>query len=140
MQKYQYLIAPIIGWVVAQSIKFALSLRQDGVQWGDAVQSGGMPSSHTALTIALATLVGINEGISSVSFAITATFAAIVIYDAMGVRRATGQQTTAIKELAKSSNHTLLTKIDNARGHTLAEVLVGGILGVLVGVGVAAVL
>lgn len=133
MQKYQYLIAPLLGWVVAQSIKFVLSLRKDGVQWEDAVQSGGMPSSHTALTVALATVVGISEGFTSVVFAITATFAGIVIYDAMGVRQATGQQTAAIKELARVSKHTLRIKINDARGHTPVEVLAGGVVGVLVG-------
>ena len=140
MQKYQYLIAPLLGWVVAQSIKFGLSLRKDGLQWGDAVQSGGMPSSHTALTVALATVVGATEGFTSVLFAITATFAAIVIYDAMGVRKTTGEQTAAIVELAKSGKHNLRTKIGNARGHTVVEVLAGALVGVVVGLVTLAVL
>ncbi|MFO0881834.1 MAG: divergent PAP2 family protein [Candidatus Saccharimonadales bacterium] len=133
MQKYQYLIAPLLGWVVAQSLKFIFSMRRQGLQWGEVVQSGGMPSSHTALTVALATVIGVNLGFDSAIFAVAATFAAVVIYDAMGVRRTTGEQTVAINELAKASKHKLTTKLDKARGHTPVEVVVGGLVGVAVG-------
>lgn len=133
MREYIYLIAPLGGWVVAQSIKFAISLRKDGITFGDAVQSGGMPSSHTALIVALTTVIGLEAGITNVAFGIAATVSGIVVYDALGVRRTTGQQTEAIRALAKTTK-TKLGTIDNAKGHTLAEVIGGGVVGVAVGI------
>jgi acid phosphatase family membrane protein YuiD len=65
MSDYIYIIAPICGWLVAQGIKFFLSLRKDGISWNDFVQSGGMPSSHTAFMVALLTVIGVNNGIQS---------------------------------------------------------------------------
>jgi len=140
VQKYQYLLAPILGWLVAQSLKYAISLRKDGLQWGDVVQSGGMPSSHSALTVALTTVIGINVGLTSVAFGIAASLTGIVLYDAMGVRRATGQQTAAIKELASATKHTLKTQINPAKGHTLAEITAGSVVGFLLGLIVTSVL
>jgi acid phosphatase family membrane protein YuiD len=140
MRQYQYLIAPILGWLVAQSLKYAITLRKEGLKWGDVVESGGMPSSHSALMVALATVVGINAGVASVAFGVAASLTGIVIYDAMGVRRTTGQQTVAIKELAKAGKHELKTEIALARGHTPAEVIVGSIVGFLVGLLVTSVL
>lgn len=140
MQRYQYIIAPVLGWLIAQGIKFVLSLRKDGLQLVDFVQSGGMPSSHSSLILALTTVIGLEQGITTVAFGITATVAGIVIYDATGVRRTTGQQTEAIKELAIANKIELDTTINNARGHSLPEVLVGSFLGIFIGVIVYAIL
>ncbi|MEI6237460.1 MAG: divergent PAP2 family protein [Candidatus Saccharibacteria bacterium] len=133
MKNYIYLIAPVIGWLAAQGIKFILTLRKDGISWADALQSGGMPSSHTSFMVAISTVIGINLGVGSVEFAIIIAITAIIIYDAVGVRKATGEQTTAIRELAKHDNKKLSTYISNAKGHSLSEVVVGGLVGLLVG-------
>lgn len=133
MGEYIYLIAPLSGWVVAQGIKFGLTLRKDGVTIQDAVQSGGMPSSHTAFMVALATVVGLTTGISDIAFGIVAALTGIIIYDALGVRRTTGQQTEAIAQLAKATK-TKVGTIDTARGHTLPEVAVGVLVGIAVGI------
>lgn len=133
MADYIYLIAPFCGWVVAQSIKFVLSLRKDGVRLSDAVQSGGMPSSHAAFMVALTTVIGLGQGFSSPIFAVSFAVSAIVIYDATSVRLTTGQQTDAIYQLAKAQKITLKTAINNARGHKMTEVIVGSAVGVVVG-------
>lgn len=133
MGEYIYLIAPLSGWVVAQSLKFGLTLRKDGVTIQDAVQSGGMPSSHTAFMFALTTVVGLTTSISDIAFGITAALTGIIVYDALGVRRTTGQQTEAIKQLAKTTK-TKVGTIDNAKGHTLPEVVVGALVGIGVGI------
>src|SRR6202047_1643648 len=56
------------------------------------VTAGGMPSSHSAVVVALATRVGVDTGLSSVPFAMAAIFAAVVMYDAAGVPRAVSLQ------------------------------------------------
>lgn len=132
MEQAIYIIAPLAGWLIAQGIKFALSLRQDGVTVSDAFQSGGMPSSHTSFMVALVTVIGINEGYNSAIFGLSLAIAAIVAYDARGVRLATGQQTVVINKLAKTAK--IKTNITNAKGHRIIEVLAGAVIGVVVGI------
>lgn len=131
MKAVVYIVAPVAGWLVAQSIKFILTLRQDGVTVSDAFQSGGMPSSHSAFMVALTTVIGINEGIDTAIFGLSLAVSAVVMYDARGVRLATGQQTEAIKKLAKKVG--IKMEITNARGHRIIEVAAGAVIGLLVG-------
>lgn len=131
MQDYIYLIAPAAGWLAAQAIKFAISLRKDGVGWNDLVQSGGMPSSHSAFMTSITTVIGLNIGVKSVFFGLAAAITAIVIYDSIGVRRATGENSVAIKELSNSMGKPLKTTIHLSKGHSIPEVVAGCILGVV---------
>lgn len=131
-ESFKYLIAPVAGWVVAQGVKYLISLRQDGLQWNDLTRSGGMPSSHAALMSALTMLIGYNEGFESALFGLACGLTAVVCYDATGVRRTTGEQTLAIRELAKNGNHKLHVLVHEARGHTLLQVLWGIVTGIVV--------
>ena len=58
-----------------------------------------MPSSHSAFVSALATAVGVTDGIHSTTFAISFCFAAVVIFDAMGIRRHAGQHAAMLNQL-----------------------------------------
>ena len=66
--------------------------------WG----SGGMPSSHSAFVCSLATAVGLTDGLDSASFAISLALAAVVMYDASGVRRAAGKQAKILNQLIET--------------------------------------
>jgi hypothetical protein len=93
-----------------------------------------MPSSHSAITVALATLIGFTEGTDTAVFALAALFAAVVMYDAVMVRRSSGEQGTAIMSLIEE----LKSKINlprAAKGHEPLEVAVGAILGFAIGLG-----
>jgi uncharacterized protein len=131
LSEYLYLIAPFLGWFSAQGIKFLLSLRRDGVQWSDAFASGGMPSSHTAMTATLAILVGLKQGFETPLFAATLLFTMIVMYDAMGVRRSTGENTKAIQFLARHTKTSLKEPVHLAKGHRPTEVAGGFLVGVV---------
>ncbi len=133
MEAYIFFIAPIAGWVCAQAIKIMLELRKDGVQLKDAIASGGMPSAHTAGIVALTTVIGRREGIESAIFGLAMAITVIIIYDSLGVRRATGENTVAIQELAKKMKLAGRTHVLMARGHTPWEVLGGAVLGVAIG-------
>jgi len=133
MSKYQYLIAPVMGYLVAQIIKFILLLRKDGVQWQDLLQSGGFPSAHIAFMVALSTLIGLEQGIDSVYFAIVASLTAIIIYDSIGVRRTTGEQTAALRQLTKDGKKKFNYEIHDSKGHTTTEAIAGFILGIIIG-------
>lgn len=129
LNNLEFLLAPFLGWAIAQFIKIAINLRKDGIQWTDAIQSGGMPSSHTSFTMGLSTIIGINFGFDSVYFALAFALACVVMYDAMGVRRTTGEQTKAINALFIDSKLNR-PKIHVSYGHSLAEVLAGVLVGV----------
>lgn len=129
-----YLIAIVAAWLIAQGAKYvlvALKTRNfDHVR--QLYLSGNMPSAHSATVMALTTVVAFREGIESDLFAIVALFAAIVMYDAMMVRRSSGEQGQAIQALIKEQkSHVPLPRA--ARGHTPLEVFVGALLGAVIG-------
>ena len=103
--------------------------------------SGGMPSSHTAMVTALALSVGLQERFSSTIFAVTCTFAVIVIYDAANVRYYSGQNIKVTQQLVKDVQENLHTEFDNpiyqiklkdVLGHKWKEVFGGLLLGALI--------
>lgn len=130
-----YLLVIIVGWIVAQGLKYVFTvLRTRNINnFRQLYISGNMPSAHTATVIALTTMVGLRDGIDSGLFGVTALFAAIVMYDAVMVRRSVGEQGKALQQLIKEQK----SKVNiprAAKGHTPAEVAVGFLLGVAVGV------
>jgi len=134
------LLAAIAGWMTAQILKTILVLVMDHeLRWERLVGSGGMPSSHSATVCALATGCAIVYGAASGEFAIAAIFAFIVMYDACNVRLETGKQAVAIMELQEllrkmGEDLTAEEKLKELVGHTLPQVLVGALLGILIGI------
>lgn len=129
-----YLIAIIAAWLIAQGAKYLIVAVKN--RSFDHIRqlylSGNMPSAHSATVMALTTVIAFHEGIGSALFALAALFAAIVMYDAMMVRRSTGEQGVAIQALIREQK----SKVPfprAARGHTPLEVLVGCLLGALIG-------
>ena len=95
-----YLNMSILSWLTAQVIKVLIALfitRKFDLE--RLIGSGGMPSSHSALVCGLATAVFIRHGFMSFEFAVAAVLALIVMYDAMGVRRAAGEQAKTLNKL-----------------------------------------
>jgi acid phosphatase family membrane protein YuiD len=83
----------LIAWAIAQLLKvFTTFFVEKRWDWKMAVGSGGMPSSHSALCVALTTSVAICHGISDALFPVCLGFSLIVMYDATGVRRHAGMQ------------------------------------------------
>ena len=96
-----------------------------------------MPSSHTALVCALAMTVGMMQGFNSVAFAIAAILAAVVMYDAAGVRQAVSRQSVIldriVKELlAKRPRDEVERDLREFIGHTPFQVIAGASLGIFV--------
>lgn len=130
-----YLIAAGSAWAVAQILKYLFGVMGSG-RWHDAstfLHSGNMPSVHTATTVALSTTIGLIDGTNSALFALSLLLTAIVAYDAMGVRRSSGEQGVALLLLLSPKAKPPYV----ALGHQPMEVLVGAIVGVAVSVFVA---
>ena len=97
--------------------------------WHDLIVTGGMPSSHSAFVVSLATIIYLVEG-TSTSFAISLVLALVVIRDTFGVRRTAGKEGQAIKKLFRM--HKIKSKDYYAIGHTPAQVVVGAVLGFVI--------
>lgn len=132
-----YIIAGILGWVIAQSAKYLIisAKHRRLVSLRQLYGSGNMPSAHSATVIAVLTVIGLVDGVGSGLFGLATVFASVVLYDAMMVRRSSGEQGASLTALIKEQKSTVrLPRV--AKGHTPLEVLVGSILGLAVGAAV----
>ncbi len=127
---------PIFSWFLAQLIKFIHYFIQHRiVDFRKFVSSGGMPSSHSAITVCLTTVIGLQYGFDSGLFAVSIILAFIVMTDAAGVRRAAGKQAEVLNKLVYHSGEIKLEKeLKVLLGHTPIQVFSGAALGILVGV------
>lgn len=100
--------------------------------------TGGMPSSHAALVMSVCVTVGIHTGFDSIAFGIAATVAAVIMYDATGVRYESGKQAKAINTIVELMSdgdfETHFSELKELLGHRPIEVLVGAILGIAVAI------
>ena len=94
------------------------------------IETGGMPSSHSALVSGTAAGVGWELGFDHPAFALAVTIAFIVMYDASGIRRNAGLIASRVN-LLPSSNWSDMSKgpLKENLGHTRLEVVVGSIIG-----------
>ncbi len=129
-----YILVVALGWIAAQGLKyvFAVIKTKKIGNFRQFYTSGNMPSSHSACVMGLATVVGLRDGLDSALFGIAFLFACVVMYDAVMVRRSSGEQGLAIQELIKLGK-TKIVLPRAAKGHTPAEVLVGAALGIVLG-------
>ena len=133
----RFLLPPIVAWAIAQVAKVVIaSVRMRRLNLRVLADPGGMPSSHSAIVMGLATAVGKYAGVTSAPFAIALIFSFVVMYDAAGVRRAAGRQAAVLNRLVQDLVHMRGVQEQELRellGHTPVEVLVGAVLGVAVG-------
>jgi len=129
------LVACVVAWLVAQLSKPLLHyVHSRHLDLRYFVTAGGMPSSHSAVVVALATRVGFDTGLSSIPFALSAVFAAVVMYDAAGVRRAVSLQARVLNRMLTEmieAQHFNEERMRELIGHTPFEVFVGALLGAL---------
>lgn len=133
----QVFMSALIGWSVAQVLKTILHIIvTKSFDPERLVGTGGMPSSHSATVCGLAASVYITCGPGSTEFAIATALAAIVMYDALGVRRETGKQAVILNEMMEFFNAMGDSKISFEKklkefvGHTPLQVIVGAFLGI----------
>jgi hypothetical protein len=127
-------LSPFLAWIIAQIIKsviFAVKYRR--FDFRTLFKTGGMPSSHSSGSCALATAVGRTEGWETPLFIVTLVFAFIIMNDAAGVRRAAGQQARVLNKMLEEGKIDA-EKVKEFLGHTPTEVIAGGILGIIVGI------
>ena len=129
-------ITTFFGWFTAQVIKVIIGViveKRFNFKW--FVGTGGMPSSHVAGVVALTTSVGIQEGVGTAIFIVALLFAIVVIFDAQGVRRATGQQAETLNKILDDIYWKKRIQEDRLKeliGHTPTQVFAGLGVGLIV--------
>ena len=141
------IVSGVTGWAVAQIIKTCLHFIKFKHFYAQRlVGAGGMPSSHTSMVISALISVAKKDGTASTSFALMFLFGAIVIYDAMGVRRASGLHAKELNKIneffpdlknfkldERDKKNIKDKKLQEYLGHTPLEVIGGAIVGIIVG-------
>lgn len=133
-----YIITPLAAVAIAQVSKFFVKENRLSFSWKNLIAYSGMPSSHAAVTVSLAMLIGLRLGFDSAGFAIAALLCFLTLRDAMGIRQYIGKQGKVLNELVEDLNEDhflddrypqLLEKV----GHTPAQILVGSAIGLVIG-------
>lgn len=129
-------IASLLAGLLAQLMKVVIAYYHTRkLRFDRFFDTGGMPSSHTALVTTLTIGVGIDSGISSAIFSIALIFSMYVVFEAAGLRQEVGKQARVLNELIDDLLET--HQINRARlkelvGHTWGEVTVGFLFGLAV--------
>ncbi len=126
-----------LSWFLAQFIKACIEKRRTPeISWLKVFfwHTGGMPSSHSALVLAITTYIGFTVGFFSYLFALSLGFSAITIRDSLGIRYSVGEIINRIGEietaLSKETHITISkSKLKALRGHKPLEVLSGMAVG-----------
>ena len=149
------LMCAFVSWGVAQVLKTIIyCVFEKRLDFRRIFGSGGMPSGHSAAVVALSFAISRDYGFNSPVFAISFILAAIVMYDANGIRRSSGEQAkllnklvevldipeikqTEIKRKIKMFNkdepyNENIKLLKEQLGHTPIEVLAGFFIGIFV--------
>lgn len=143
--EYNYvLICAASSWAVAQIIKTILFwVLNKQFNSERLFGAGGMPSSHSALVCSATVATARSVGVGSTEFAIMFIIAMVVMYDAMGVRRAAGMHAKEINKMHRilkekgaepvedNTDSRKKKELKEFLGHTPLEVLAGAMLGIL---------
>jgi len=141
---FNYILeSAILANILAQCLKVPIHyFKERRWRFGLIFSTGGMPSSHSAFVASLATTIAIRQGIDSIYFAIAFCLAAVVIYDAMGIRRHAGKHAAVlnklIADLKKSGNLFIFQderyqkQFKELLGHEPVETFWGTVFGIIV--------
>jgi uncharacterized protein len=128
------LMAAILAWTLSQVAKVLYGLYRYGrkdvalVSWR-LIWAGGMPSSHSAFTVATALMSGLQAGFESVEFAIATVVATVVIYDRSRMHHIYSVFRHRFPALdAEVAGDSMLTDLV---GHTVGQVIAGIIIGAI---------
>lgn len=128
------LATSLFAWLAAQSLKVLISILQNGkLDYHRFIGTGGMPSSHSALAMGLATAIGLRNGWDSSIFSLALVVALIIMYDAASLRRAAGKQAEVLNKMLDELFHDGTIKEERLKellGHSPLEVFAGALLGI----------
>ena len=123
----------LLSCLIAQFLKIIFNFFSTGkVRFGIMFETGGMPSSHSALITGTTSGIGFQLGFDNSIFALAVALSLIVMYDASGVRKSAGIQAAEINKLSRKLDPESQVALKETLGHTKLEVIVGSLLGPLI--------
>ena len=129
-------IAALVSGIAAQALKpFVDLIQSKRFNILRVLDTGGMPSSHTAVVTTLTAGVAVYQGISSPLFGISLIVSLYFVFAATGLRQEVGNQARVLNEVlarAREEHHFDAGELRELIGHTWAEVIGGFALGLLV--------
>lgn len=133
----KFMWVPFFTWLGIQCFKVIWDLiATKKFNFKRIMGAGGMPSSHSAIVMAITVMIGKEVGFDGWQFAVSLVFSCVVMYDAAGVRRAAGKQATLLNKIIETPGLTgmqVQEKLVEVLGHTPLQVVVGAIIGIIVG-------
>ena len=114
----------LLSCLIAQFFKIIFNFFSTGkIRFRIMFETGGMPSSHSALITGATSGIGLQLGFDSPVFALAIAVSLIVMYDASGVRKSAGIQAAEINKLSKILVPKSQVSLKETLGHTKFEVL-----------------
>ena len=130
------LLAVVVSGFVAQSLKIIVNLfRRQRFSFSWLVDTGGMPSSHSAAVVSFAVCMGKELGWDSPFFALGVLFALITMFDAQTWRRSIGKQAKILNQIRDDLHEKKRIEENRLRelvGHTPIEVFMGSLVGFVI--------
>ncbi|ESQ48759.1 hypothetical protein EUTSA_v10021510mg [Eutrema salsugineum] len=126
-----------------------------------AFQAGGFPSTHSSSVVAAATAIAFERGFADSIFGLTVVYAALIMYDAQGVRREAGKHARVLNKLTVNArkveemslkrnkgkalqsdeiSEEVSLPLKESIGHTEVEVIAGALFGFFVSFGVSSLM
>lgn len=125
------LICALVAWFISGFLKLPIYyLQKKKWNWGLWLDTGHMPSTHSALMAAVTLAIGLFIGFGTPLFALAFVFSMIVYYDAAGVRRQAGKHAQRINLMINEifrGQPVTEDMLKEVLGHTPKEVI-GGIV------------
>ncbi|MEL7563967.1 MAG: divergent PAP2 family protein [Dehalobacterium sp.] len=132
-----YLLKSLLAWFVSQLVKLIIeSVMKKKIDITRIMEAGGMPSSHAALTVTLTVSLWRDFGINDPLVGAAAVFTLVILYDAVGIRRAAGKHAAILNKITEELlYHKPLTdkRLKELLGHTPFQVFAGVVLGLFLG-------
>jgi uncharacterized protein len=133
IRPYLVFLVPITVGLGTQIVKFAIFTMKHGWKPEYMFTHGHMPSAHTAFAVSLAVSVGWYEGVTSGSFAVAAALAFVLVDDAARIRMYLGDQGRYLNMLVQQLDidESKFPRLKERVGHRVSEVIVGGLIGLV---------
>lgn len=136
MEFPKIIFVPLASGLIAQAAKVIVEVARSGTINFRLINAyGGMPSSHTAVVVSVATVLGIVEGITSPAFALALVLSLITIRDAIGFRKYLGEHAEIlnklVSELPAKEKPKFPRHVIERIGHTPLQAFMGGLLGLV---------
>ncbi len=96
-------LIPILAGLICQVLKLIIySVVARKFVPGGLFRPDGMPNVHASVFAALATVVGMKYGYSSLLYSVTATYSIVILHDTMRVKREKEKQVDVLNRIISS--------------------------------------